>query len=110
MLGCSRMFSATILSVLASQTFRVLVQIMLRGAGGARTHDQRIMSPPQPVEVGSSLSSQVAYRHVRKFRTWRPVELVRDCTLAVCVQSASVASLSAYLSVHRSVISGNGIS
>ena len=30
MLGCSRMFSATILSVLASQTFRVLVQIMLR--------------------------------------------------------------------------------
>jgi hypothetical protein len=31
---------------------------------------------------------------------------VRDCTLAVCVQSASIASLSAYLSVHGSVISG----
>ena len=35
------------------------------GAGGARTHDRRIMSPPQSVEASSSSSSQVAYRPVR---------------------------------------------
>jgi predicted nucleic acid-binding protein len=38
------------------------------GAGGARTHDRRIMSPPQAVEASSYSSSQVAYRHVGTFR------------------------------------------
>jgi len=32
--------------VIASQAFQTLIQLLLRGAGGARTHDRRIMSPP----------------------------------------------------------------
>jgi hypothetical protein len=44
---------------------RASSQVRLGGAGGARTHDRRIMSPPQAVEASSSSSSPVAYRHLR---------------------------------------------
>jgi len=32
--------------ILVSRDFRTLIQVSLRGAGGARTHDRRIMSSP----------------------------------------------------------------
>ena len=45
-----------------SAAHSALPAVSQSGAGGARTHNRRIMSPPQVVEVSSSSSSQVAYR------------------------------------------------
>jgi hypothetical protein len=48
---------------------RASPQFRLGGAGGTRTHGRRIMSPPPAVEIGSSSSSHVAYRHVKTLQT-----------------------------------------
>ena len=41
-LDVPRMFPGTIPSVLARRVFRIFIHVILRGTGGARTHDRRI--------------------------------------------------------------------
>jgi len=62
-----------------------------------RTGDDLLERQDVPVEGGPAVGGE-------------PGRRARPLALAVCVQSASVASLSACLPAHGSVISGNAIS
>jgi hypothetical protein len=48
------MFPETVPPVLVDQAFRIFIQVRLRGAGGARTRDWRIMRSMASCTMGAS--------------------------------------------------------